>query len=663
MGTKSEALAAAKKRIIDLQSQMTRKIIALATEVENLMGVVTEREVREFLRVKCNLPSSELKTYLGFGRTLKGNEQLLEKSRVSFPVLKALVAADPETRQEVVERLEIGARIDTKEVGAIRKRLMDVKLTPEALIAQKSVRLVAAAARKRSADTASVFRQTLASFALNLSRMSAAERSAAAETDHIRHDAKALLASFTDMFGTDERSLENLKTNSPAFHVASAREALRRISQGQFGNSSHYVGAKVWPGHDSQLFHALLVLAGHPLPSYRWIRGRDSVSELPPAHYRLKSIELCAGAGGLSLGLERAGFEPVALIEFNADAAATLRKNRPSWNVVEADLRDVDFNEYRDRNIDLLAGGLPCQPYSSDGDQDGREDERDLLLEGARAISEVRPKMFMIENVEGLLHAKHGDHVAEFLRMVAKAGYKAEINRIRAEDYGIAQERHRILLVGIRKELDGAFRMPPRFPERRSNLGDALVDLMAANGWTAALEWAQMRREQPVYNRNGDLIAHGVLASTIVTRRGKPREKENARWTSKGVNIGGLPLAAPTNAEASVPGFLPPLTARMRARLQDFPDDWNFVGGKESVANQIGNAVPVRMAQAAGLAAFAAIRGISFNWEAMLWPEDHGRRKVRSPSLSPAEADLAAGSNQSPKRSDFRSRKAASIAT
>ncbi len=644
MSSKSEALAAAKKRIIDLQSQMTAKILAMAAEVEKLMEVAAAREVRDFLRVTCNLPSSELGTYMGFANSLKGSEALLQKGRVTFPVLKALVAADDETRQEIVERMEIGARIDTKEITAIRKRLKEAKLTPEALMAQKNVRLVAAAARKSSADTAADFQDTLASFALELRKMDAAARAEASLSGTIHEKAQALRTQFAAIFGSSDRSIDKVNLNSPTFRVAAANEALKRISEGRFGNPAHYAGVKKWPVSDTQIIDALLLLAGRPVPRYSWTRGREAVNELPPHRYRLKAIEICAGAGGMSIGLERAGFEHVALIEYNADAAATLRQNRPDWNVIEADIRKIDFKPYRSMDIDLVAGGVPCQPYSSDGEQQGRNDERDLLLEGARVIAEVRPKMFVIENVEGLLHAKHGDHVAEFLRRVAKAGYQTEINRIRAEDFGIAQERHRILLMGIRRELAGSFRMPPRFPERRSNLGDALFDLMAENGWSGAREWARLRREHPVFDRQGTLIAHGALASTVVTRRGTPREKEAARWASKGVNIGGLPAGAPTNAEASKPGYLPGLTARMRARLQNFPDDWKFHGGKQSVADQIGNAVPARLAQAVGLAAFAAIRGVTFDWEAMLWPGDRGRLRMETPALSLDQPQFRSGS-------------------
>nr|WP_245362262.1 DNA cytosine methyltransferase [Rhizobium sp. NXC14] len=116
----------------------------------------------------------------------------------------------------------------------------------------------------------------------------------------------------------------------------------------------------------------------------------------------------------------------------------------------------------------------------------GKNDERDLLLEGVRAVKESQPRAFIFENVEGLLHGKHADHVAHALRILSKAGYSSEIHRINTRDYGIAQDRSRILIVGLRKGLAGAFRMPPKFPQLATNIGDALFDLMAANGWSGA---------------------------------------------------------------------------------------------------------------------------------------------------------------------------------
>ncbi|MGE7368332.1 DNA cytosine methyltransferase [Neorhizobium sp. NPDC001467] len=147
------------------------------------------------------------------------------------------------------------------------------------------------------------------------------------------------------------------------------------------------------------------------------------------------------------------------------------------------------------------------------------------------------------------------------LRGFRRIGYQVEIHRANALDFGIAQDRKRLIIVGMREDLAVAFRMPPAFPERRANIGDVLVDLMAANGWTGAHDWASERREQPAFDRHGKFAGNGATASTIVTRRGSPREKEAARWECKGVDIAGLPERAPTAEEASKPGFKPGLTS------------------------------------------------------------------------------------------------------
>ncbi|WP_348649294.1 DNA (cytosine-5-)-methyltransferase [Rhizobium sp. BK060] len=306
-------------------------------------------------------------------------------------------------------------------------------------------------------------------------------------------------------------------------------------------------------------------------------------------------------------------------MEYDKHAAATLRRNRPDWTVIKEDLRKMDFKLYRQLEMDLVSGGPPCQPYSSDGYGLGKDDPRDLLPECVRIVDEIRPKVFLFENVDGLLHARHSDHVADILRGFRRAGYEVDIHRIHAENYGLAQERSRVLIIGIRRDLARAFRTPPTFPQRRTNLGDVLVDLMAANGWEGAYQWARERRES------------NAIASTIVTRRGK----EAARWASKGVDIAGQPETTPTGEQAARPGFIPALTARMRARLQDFPDDWEFVGGKQATADQIGNAVPPRMAAAVGLAIHGALKDANWDMEAMLWPEKNSRRSVAAPALQP----------------------------
>lgn len=637
MDSKAEALAVAKKRIIDLQSQMTDRIIKMAAEIARLTQVVTEREAREFLRVTCNVPTAELATYVKFADTLAGREDVLEKARVSFPVLKALVSADEDTRDEIIERMEIGARISTNDITAIRKRLKEAGLTPAEVMAQRNGRLAAAAARRSAAYQTSQFQWRVDVFVRRIIDIRDAQDLL---DDEIRTTAADLKVEFEHFFGGDHASPDTLKRSSSAREIASAWFALDHLSEGTLALA---VGVDEWqPGDHHPWLVALQSLSGRASPA----PAASTEVDLLKAAFnpRPTVVELCAGAGGMAIGFERAGFDHVALVENDPHAAATLRKNRPAWTVIEADIKTIDFTTYRSLGIDLVAGGLACQPYSIEGFGRGKEDPRDLFPDAVRIVNEVRPKAFVFENVEGLLHGKHSDHIANILRGFRRAGYQTEIHRIQASDYGIAQVRRRVLIIGLRNDMADAFRMPPKFPHRRMNIGDLLLDLMSANGWTGAREWARQRREQPVMSRHGEILAYGVQASTVVTGRGKRRRNEQAAQVSMGFDATGVPDHAPSQEEASKEGFLPPLTLRMRARIQDFPDDWVFVGGKQSVARQIGNAVPAKLAQAVGLALIGAIKDVRWDWEEALWPQRDLRQQVCPPPLQMQEMALASRS-------------------
>lgn len=634
MDTKAEALAGAKKRIIDLQSQMTDRILKIAAEIARLTQVVTEREAREFLRVTCNVPTAELATYVKFAQTLAGHEEVLEKARVSFPVLKALVSTDDDTRDEIIERMEIGARISTNDITAIRKRLKEAGLTPAEVMAHRNGRLAAAAARRSAAYQASQFQWRVNVFVRRIIDIRDAQ---GLLDDEIRTTAADLKVEFEHFFGGDHTSPDKLKRNSSAREIALAWFALDHLSEGTLALAA---GVDEWqPGDHHPWLVALQSLSGRVSPAPA---ASTNVDRLTAAfNPRPTVVELCAGAGGMALGFERAGFDHVALVENDPHAAATLRKNRPDWTVIEDDLKTIDFRPYGSLGIDLVAGGLACQPYSIEGFGRGKEDPRDLFPDAVRIVNEVRPKAFVFENVEGLLHGKHSDHIAGILRGFRRAGYQTEIHRIQASDYGVAQVRRRVLVIGLRDDLADAFRMPPKFPDRRMNVGDLLLDLMSANGWTGAREWARQRREQPVVNRHGEILAYGAQASTVVTGRGKRRRNEQAAQISMGFDATGVPDHAPTQEEASKEGFLPPLTLRMRARIQDFPDDWVFVGGKQSTARQIGNAVPAKLAQAVGLALVSALRGEPLDYEAIMWPDENRREIVEAPPLADFEPTAA----------------------
>lgn len=608
---KAQALSAAMRRITELQQQMTDKVLQLAAEIGKLAEIVPAVEAKAFLKARCNLPGSELSTYLGFAKTLKGSEDVLRKTRASFPVVKALVSADADTRREILERLEIGARIDTKDVAAIRRRLADAKLTPAEALTAANRKAVALAVRRHAKKAIASFEDRVDSFVDELRQhFRKGGRTSQVVQDGLRHQAGILQAECEVLFGKERADLASIRQVGAEYRMARARKVLGELASGRLMD----VGAPE--------ASALSFLSGRSRVSLD-PRPRKPIAEVPPQGFRPRVVELCAGAGGLALGLERAGFEHAAMIEINKNAIATLRANRPDWPVIAGDVRKVDFKQYRGQRIDLVTGGLPCTPFSTVGRKGGRHDENDLMLEGVRAVREIGPQAFLFENVEGLLHSRHADYVAFLLKEFSRAGYATEIHRINAKDYGVAQIRSRIMFVGIRKDLAGGFRMPRKFPELATNVGVVLADLMADNGWSGAEAWLQSMKDRD------------YRADTIRGYQGSAREGEAIRADQRQIRYAPPVKAAPTDEEASKEGFVPGLTNRMRARLQGFPDSWEFVGGLGPVADQIGNAVVPAVAQAMGLAMLSALKGWEIDWEVMMGTgvKQSGRLRLDPPSI------------------------------
>lgn len=297
----------------------------------------------------------------------------------------------------------------------------------------------------------------------------------------------------------------------------------------------------------------------------------------------MNSIEFCAGAGGQALGLEQAGFSHSALIEIEPDYAATLRHNRPNWDVRCADMNGFDGRPFA--GIDLFAGGLPCPPFSMAGKQLGERDERNLFPAAIRLIDEMRPKAIMIENVRGFLSAVFEDYRGALKSQLEKLGYQVGWRLLNASDFGVPQLRPRVVIVAIRKDIADAFDWPDVHPHNPPTVGETLKDLMAANGWTGAERWAERANE---------------IAPTIVggsKKHGGPDlgpTRARAAWATLGVEGKSLFNEAPG------PEFFgaPRLTVRMVARLQGFPDSWQFHGGKTTSYRQVGNAFPPPVAKA-----------------------------------------------------------------
>ena len=299
----------------------------------------------------------------------------------------------------------------------------------------------------------------------------------------------------------------------------------------------------------------------------------------------LTSLEICAGAGGQALGLEQAGFDHVGLVEIEQHACNTLTANRPEWNVVRQDVRSFRGEEFR--GIDLLAGGVPCPPFSIAGQQNGERDERDLFPEALRLVKETNPRAVMLENVRGLLTRKFDKYRSYINGFLESAGYTVQWRLLQACDYGVAQLRPRALMVALRPDDMKGFNWPEPGLVPSGTVGEVLFPDMASRNWEGAEEWA---------------IRANRISPTLVggsRRHGGPDlgpTRARKQWATLGVDGSGLADQPPPRKFAG----MPKLTVKMTAKLQGFPDDWSISGGKTASYRQVGNAFPPPVARAVG---------------------------------------------------------------
>jgi len=303
-------------------------------------------------------------------------------------------------------------------------------------------------------------------------------------------------------------------------------------------------------------------------------------------------VEVCAGAGGQSLGLELAGFEHELAVELDSNACATLRHNRPQWKVAQGDAANpAVWRPDRYAGVDLVAGGVPCPPFTIAGKQLGATDERDLFAWAIELCGTIRPRALLLENVRGLSLPRFAAYRQRVLDRLAELGYAADWRLLHASQYGVPQLRPRFVLVAMRPEDFGYFSWPE--PEGDpGTVGEALAELMAANGWPGAQRWARTAND---------------IAPTIVGGSKKhggadlgPTRAKRA-WRKLGVNALGIADTAPTADDPAT--LLPKLTCAMVARLQGWDEAeyrWTFTGRKTSNYRQIGNAFPPPVARAIG---------------------------------------------------------------
>ncbi|HAO08365.1 MULTISPECIES: DNA (cytosine-5-)-methyltransferase [Chryseobacterium] len=365
-----------------------------------------------------------------------------------------------------------------------------------------------------------------------------------------------------------------------------------------------------------------LVAVREPMSNYR-VYHRNDIENLFPdflidnnkstdnyakAENEYKVLELFAGAGGLAIGLEKAGLKCEALNEIDKFACQTLRKNRPHWTVLEGDIKNFSFTQYNGK-IDVVTGGFPCQAFSYAGKRLGLEDARGTLFyEFARAVQEVNPPICIGENVKGLLSHDGGNTLRGMISILDEIGYNVvPVEVLRAIDFKVPQKRERLILVGIRKDININFSYPQAY-SKIYNLKDALkkgelfdCDVPVSHGATYPKSKKDVLDLVPPKGYWRDLpleIQKEYMGGSFYLGGGKTGMARRIGWDEPSLTLTCSPAQKQT--ERCHPDETRPFTVREYARIQTFPDDWDFAGSMAQQYKQIGNAVPVNLAKEVG---------------------------------------------------------------
>lgn len=308
---------------------------------------------------------------------------------------------------------------------------------------------------------------------------------------------------------------------------------------------------------------------------------------------KFKTLELFAGAGGMALGLEHAGLRSAMLVEFDKNPVQTLRANRPHWNVVHQDVREVDFRKVK---AEIVVGGFPCQAFSYAGQRLGFEDTRGTLFyEFARAIQEIQPQILVGENVRGLERHDEGRTLATMIDVLEQLGYRVAYRVLRAQYLDVAQKRERLIVLGVRQDLD----LPMLFPKEQNytiSVREALRDVPDSVGQQYPAKKRQILELIPEGGYWRDLpetLQREFMGASYHLGGGKTGMARRLAWDEPSLTLTCSPAQKQT--ERCHPSQTRPLTVREYARIQSFPDDWQFTGSLASQYKQIGNAVPVNL--------------------------------------------------------------------
>lgn len=639
---KAKRLTSIANKIRRARSTITAKLIEIADLIagtkDDLLvydrhGVEDAKKslatLRSFATGEGRVPRDELKTFEKLASLNPEDRQLLTAQGSGFAVLKA-IADDKGLRRDVTNRIRAGIVMDTVAVRRVRLQRKLAAETPLQTYLRLDPDRAILGSRKDSRAALKTFEKDVASFVVKLGDL--ARAGDLPDDDHqARCDALSPIANeliqrlhgfvdIDDMPGDWVTWFSGFRGQGNPGDTTEFVLALQTMASGDFFIPDEANGGYLETTDrniDSQLLEAVGRLVGIGADQLLNAPKRNRAKRVMAAQARapklvepaipLTSVEICAGAGGQALGLHEAGFRAHAIFEREEDAAATLRQHFHGEveRVFAEDITRVDFSHYRGR-VDLVAGGVPCQPFSTAGQQKGEKDERDLFRRAVEIVDEIQPRAFFFENVQGFGRSSYLAYRTELAAAFEAIGYQCRLFPILGSDYGLAQWRPRVAFVGFRDpDAMTRFQPPQAFPGWKSSLSDAIGDLVSANGWKRFEEWKAVADVPCPTIVGGSRKSDKFSFACGYTRKA---------WELLGIDSTGMDDEAPGPDH---PGPFS-LTLAMGARIQGFPDGWRFQGSPRQIKSQIGNAFPPAMAKAVGLAIYAALENVEFDYERAL---------------------------------------------
>ncbi|MGO4670744.1 DNA cytosine methyltransferase [Bosea sp. 2RAB26] len=599
---RDRALAGRRRAIADA--------FALADQCKAFGQRLSKAQLLAFIRNECRVSRTEANAYLLLADFAGPERADLERSAIEVGVLCRLAKQPATVRAEALTVLRSGRTLSLADLRLLRRDVLAGDARNSSQPDRTAINELKRVARLKAKDQVDRFILDLAGLANAFAALynETTPEDCSAET-LARVQALSVDASH---LAKELREVVPAKVLTPSSSLGerswiTVQDTLEQIAEAKLCSMEGWCWPDVHPFWIDEHLHEILgwalgqeipELAGRkrPVPNGGVALDRHPLSSAsrPSAPYRYSVLELCAGAGGQAIGLHAAGFRHVGIVERNPEAASTLRANRPRWPVIEEDMNTIDIGRFE--GVDLIAAGLPCQPYSQAGERRGSADERDLFDRTLEIVEQIRPKAVMIENVVGITQVTHAVRRLNVFSTLERLGYDTDWRVIEGPVFGLGQNRRRAILVAMRRGMMHRFRWPLPPEMAPTTVGTLLKDLMGARGWTGLDGWVA----------RADGLAPTLIGGSA-KKLGMDLAQPNSRkaWLEIGVNPRSVGKQAPD------PDYLgiPYLTLPMLAQLQDFPADWIFSGSRQAQFRQVANAFPPRLSRVMGLAIQRALSG------------------------------------------------------